>query len=262
MSDTPWIALGAIGSTLGFGVIGWQAFLTAQQGRQNGETLKIAQLIATEAIRARLDGQAPAVTVKLSPPPWEPLAWTPNGMPINNWPHGHTWHFPKDQDGSNRIVLQQTLVAENRSDSRVQVKFDGDLVIPDSGRRPHPAGMLIMEAGDKTAEVYLQRDFTIKELAENYAARQAGQELPHKVTGTVTVDDDRDNGSTDQWNLLLTGCPVEPVPDHDGLWRIVPFHIQLGEGLRNLDYSLLPARQRTHWVSRSQGIKLSDPESA
>jgi hypothetical protein len=42
------------------------------------------------------------------------------------------------------------------------------------------------------------------------------------VLGTVTVEDDRDNGSTDRWDLVLTGCPVEPVPDRDGLWRIAP----------------------------------------
>lgn len=39
--------------------------------------------MAADAIRSRLDSQAPEVTVKLSVPPWEPLAWTNTGMPCN-----------------------------------------------------------------------------------------------------------------------------------------------------------------------------------
>lgn len=101
----------------------------------------------------------------------------------------------------------------------------------------------------RQADVYLQREFTIKELSENFTAKQAGQELPHKVLGTVTAQDDRDNGSTDRWDLVLTGCPVEMVPDRDGLWSIAPWHLTEGSGLRTLDYSLLPPRQRIHWAS-------------
>ncbi|MFI6434943.1 hypothetical protein [Streptomyces sp. NPDC050759] len=82
------------------------------------------------------------------------------------------------------------------------------------------------------------------------------------MLGTVTAQDDRDNGSTDRWDLVLTGCPVEPVPDHDSLWRIAPWHLTEGSGLRTLDYSLLPPRQRIHWVSRARGIQLPAPNGA
>ncbi|MFC1431444.1 hypothetical protein ACEZDB_12405 [Streptacidiphilus sp. N1-3] len=184
--------------------------------------MKVSQLIAADGIRSRLDAQAPEVTVKVSPPPWEPLAWTNTGMPCNTWPHGHTWHFPAEQQGSNRIALQQVLVVENKSDRRVQARFDGDLVVADDNRRPTAIGVLLLEPGESSPEVYLQRDFTIKELSGNFAAREAGQELPHRVLGSVTVEDDRDNGSTDRWDLVLTGCSVVPVADRDSLWMIAP----------------------------------------
>lgn len=254
MSDTFWVALGSIGTTLGFGAVAWQGYLTRS-------SVKVSQLIAADAIRARLDSQAPVVTVKLAPPPWEPLAWTNIGMPCNTWPQGKTWHFPGEQDGANRLVLQQILVVENLSDRRVQARLDGDLVVVSENGRPTTAGVLLLEPGDRSPEVYLQRDFTIKELSENFMARQAGHELPHRVIGSVTVEDDRDNGSTDRWDLVLTGCPVQPVPDREGLWTLAPWHLSEGSGLRTLDYSLLPSRQRLHWVSRARGLQLPPPAS-
>jgi hypothetical protein len=255
MSDTFWVALGSIGGTLAFGGVVWQASLTRA-------SLKVSQLMTADAIRSRLDSQAPGVTLKLSPPPWEPQAWTNTGMPCSTWPPGKTWHFPAEQEGANRLVLQQVLVLENLSDRRVQARFDGDLVVSDEDMRPSAAGVLILSPGEKSPEVHLQRGFTIKELSENFTAKEAGQELPHKVLGTVTVADDRDNGSTDHWDLVLTGCPVEPVPDREGLWRIAPWHLTEGSGLRTLGFSLLPPRQRIHWISRARGVKLPAPDGA
>ncbi|MFB8247320.1 hypothetical protein ACFC5X_20040 [Streptomyces sp. NPDC055952] len=250
-----WDALSSIGTALALGGVVWQGYLTRK-------ALKVSQLMAADAIRSRLDSQAPGVTLTLSPPPWEPLAATSTGMPCNPWPPGHTWHFPEQQDGANRLVLQQVLVLKNISDRRVQARFDGDLVVADEDRRPNAAGVIILEPHTTSREVYLQREFTIKELSENYTAKQAGQELPYTVLGTVTVEDDRDNGITDRWDLVLTGCPIEPYPARDGLWRIAPWHLTEGSGRRTLDYSLLPSRQRTHWVSRARGIQLPAPEGA
>ncbi|MCX5255078.1 hypothetical protein OOK27_13115 [Streptomyces canus] len=255
MSETFWVALGSIGTTLAFGGVVWQGYLTRR-------ALRVSQLMTADAIRSRLDSQAPGVTLKLSAPLWDPLAATNTGMPCNPWPNGHTWHFPAEQDGANRLVLQQVLVLENLSDRRVQARFDGDLVVADEDRRPTAAGVVLLEPGETSRDVFLQREFTIKELSENFTAKQARQELPHKVLGTVTAQDDRDNGSMDRWDLVLTGCPVEPVPDHYGLWRIAPWHLTEGSGLRTLDFSLLPPRQRIHWVSRARGIQLPAPDGA
>ena len=258
MSETFWTALGAIGGTLAFGGVVWQGYLTRQQGYLTRESLKVSQLMTADAIRSRLDSQAPNVTLRLSPPAWEPLAWSSHGMPCNPWPAGHTWHFPRDAEGSNRLALQQVLVLENLSEGRLQVRCEGDLVVA-SENRPTAAGVFLLEPGETSPDIYLQRDFTIKELAENFAARQDGRELPHQVRGTLTVEDDRDNGSTDRWDLVLTGCPVEPDSDREGLWRVAPWHMTEGSGLRTLDYSLLPPRQRIHWVSRARGAQLPAP---
>ncbi|WP_329012256.1 hypothetical protein [Streptomyces sp. NBC_00690] len=149
---------------------------------------------------------------------------------------------------------------ENLSDRRLEARFEGDLVIVDDNTRPSAAGVMVIEPSDSSPEVYLQRDFTIKQLSENFLAREANEELPHKVLGTVMVADDRDNGSTDRWDLTLTGCPVVPVPDHDGLWMIAPWHISEGSGLRTLEHTLLPPRQRIHWVSRARQMQLPAPD--
>lgn len=255
MSETFWVALGSICTALAFGGVVWQGYLTRG-------ALKVSQLMTADAIRSRLDSQAPEVILKLSAPQWDPLAATSSGMPCNPWPPGHTWHFPGEQDGANRLVLQQILVLENLSDRRVQARFDGDLVVADEDRRPTAAGVILLEPGGTSRDVYLQREFTIKELSENFTAEQAGQELPHKVLGTVTALDDRDNGSTDRWDLVLTGSPVLPVPDREGLWMIAPWHLTEGSGLRTLHYNLLPSRQRVHWISRARGIQLPAPEGA
>jgi hypothetical protein len=254
MSDTFWVALGSIGGTLGFAAIAWQASLMRADGKTN-------RLIAADYVRARLDLQAPAVTVQLDGPQWPPYA-APSlgGMPVSPWPADKTWHFPAEQDGANRIYLQQQIIVVNETQRRIQVRFDGDLFTPDADKRIRPTGILIVFPGQRVTNVYLQKQFTVKEMAENYAAREAGDDLPHAATGTVTVDDDRDNGSTDVWQLRLTGCPVQPVPDRDGLWQITPYHITAGEGLRSLDYELLPSRKRTYWISRAKQVALPDPE--
>ncbi|MCZ4101068.1 hypothetical protein [Streptomyces sp. H39-C1] len=254
MSDTFWVALGSIGATAGFFAIAWQAYLARADGKVN-------RLIAADTIRARLDSQAPTVRVTLSPPTWPPLsAPSMGGMPVSAWPHDQLWHFPAQQDGSNRIYLQQQLTVTNASDRRVQIQFDGDLIKAGTDGRTYPAGKFILEPESEGVEVHLQKHFTIKELSENYFARQDDQELPHRVTGTVTVDDDRDNGSTDQWDLVLTGCPVEPVEDRDGLWRVALPHLTEGSGLRTLDFQVLAPRRRTHWISRTKNIPLPSPE--
>jgi hypothetical protein len=253
MSDTFWIALGAIGSTAAFFAIAYQSYETRV-------AVKVSQLIAADAVRGRLDAQVPEVTVRLSPPPWPPLARpTSGGKPVGTWPPGQAWHFPAQEAGSNRIVLQQQLVLENRSERRVQARFEGNLVVFDENNRVAAAGVLLLGPGTQSPEIYLQRDFTIKELSENFTASEAGQELPHQVLGSVTVGDDRDNGSTDRWDLVLTGSPVHPVPDREALWQLALFHIEEGDGLRTMDYSLLPPRQRIHWISRSKGIQLPPP---
>ncbi|MEU3787467.1 hypothetical protein [Streptomyces sp900129855] len=59
MSETFWVALGSIGTTLAFFGVVWQGYLTRG-------ALRVSQLMTADAIRSRLDSQAPGVTLKLS----------------------------------------------------------------------------------------------------------------------------------------------------------------------------------------------------
>ncbi|MBK3584691.1 hypothetical protein JHN49_13490 [Streptomyces sp. MBT57] len=92
MSETFWTAVGAIGATLAFGGVIWQACLTRG-------ALTVSQLMAADAIRSRLDSQAPDVDLKLDPPRWDPYAWNNTGMPCNAWPPATRGTSPQIREG-------------------------------------------------------------------------------------------------------------------------------------------------------------------
>ena len=106
----------------------------------------------------------------------------------------------------------------------------------------------------------LQKDFTIKELAENWDAHQAGEPLPHRVQGVITVHDDRDNGVTNTWNVELTGWPVEPHPTRGSVWVRIPDEPTGESGSRCLTYEHQRTRQRRYWISRQGSMVLPDPQ--
>jgi hypothetical protein len=151
----------------------------------------------------------------------------------------------------------------------VEARFEGDLVLPPSDNNlvlPAPSPTLI-PARDATGSpgefrLYLQNNFTAKEFSENYEAHERGLPLPHRVTGTITVQDDRDNGVVDSWTVSLTGRPIQPHETRGSVWVQVPDHITHGPGLRSLEYELLPPRRRTYWVSRQDQVQLPNPAFA
>jgi hypothetical protein len=83
--------------------------------------------------------------------------------------------------------------------------------------------------------------------------------LPHRATGTIGVQDDRDNGVIDTWTLNLTGCPIQPQETLGSVWITVPYHIIAGPGLRSPEYDLLPPRRRSYRISRRDGLELPNP---
>ncbi|MFD5065398.1 hypothetical protein [Streptomyces sp. NPDC058394] len=250
MSETFWAALSAIATSAALWVIAWQAILTRK-------SVQIQAAVALDSARARLDSQAPDVVVQLEDPTWPPLAWSHMGLPVNPWPHGHIWHFPEREH--ERIVLQTEVVVRHFHSGHLEVTFDGDLV-DDIDGRPRPARSVLLAGEDGEHRVLLYKDFTVKELAENYRAQQDRRPLPHCVQGTITVHDGRDNGVTDTWTLDLTGNPVQPHESRDGAWIVVPDHLTDGSGLRTLAYERRPARRRTYWISRQDGLELPAPQ--
>ncbi|MFF8321996.1 hypothetical protein ACF06V_33180 [Streptomyces bobili] len=262
MSDTFWTALSACATTAAFGAVAWQSILTrhavvtSQRALGTAERALVAsEAVALDAARARLDGQAARISVRISEVPWPPYAWTPSGMPVAPWPNGYEWHFPAKQD--ERIVLQATIVVKNHEQSHLTLDFAGDLYFS-AERRPRAATSNLLFP-EQAITVFLQKDFTIKELSENYEARQARQPLPHRVTGTIAAHDDRDNGVTDTWDVELTGCPVKPVEEREGLWVVAGSNLPDDSGSDSLEYATQPSRTRTYWISRQRGQRLPEP---
>ncbi|WP_371664753.1 DUF6207 family protein [Streptomyces sp. NBC_00280] len=109
--------------------------------------------------------------------------------------------------------------------------------------RPATAVVEIAACDDQTA-------FAVQKLL---AARWATSTATHTT---------RDPGQPGVRLLCYLDVRQEPVPDRDGLWRIAPWHMTEGSGLRTLDYDLLPSRQRIHWVSRTRGIQLPASDGA
>ncbi|MDX3067089.1 hypothetical protein PV518_33780 [Streptomyces sp. ND04-05B] len=261
MSETEWAAIGSIATAAGFLVVAWQSYLTRKAVKVSQDALEVAQnalvaseTVAIDAARARLDAQAPAVSVRLTDIEWPPYAWTPSGMPVGHWPAGYEWHFPEKEN--ERIVLQARVVLENKGDRYVNVEYDGDLV-KEVERRPQPAtphALWPLQGNGLNPNLFLQKEFTVKELSENYEARKEGRPLPHRVTGTITVHDSRDNGVTDVWELELTGCPVRPHESRASVWLV-----DTDTGPDAWEYVSHPPYERTYWVSRRRGDRLPDP---
>ncbi|MFE2540994.1 hypothetical protein [Actinacidiphila glaucinigra] len=263
MSEVHWTELSAgatavtaVISLIALLAVAWQSFLT-----RSGVDVSQAVLLAGD--RGRLDDRAPEVSVRLEEPTWPLLAWSHLGMPCNPWPGGHDWHFPERE--GDRTVLQAAVVLENLSGRAIEARFEGDFAVAAEDNRelraPSPLIVPARETGgaDGEVRVFLQANFTAKELSENYEAREQGLPLPHRAVGTISVRDDRDNGTTDTWDLSLSGCPIQPHETRGSVWVTVPFHITEGSGLRSLEYDLLPPRRRTYWISRRDGIELPAP---
>lgn len=252
MSDTPWIAAQAAAGFLAFGAVAWQAYRIRQGNQVAHRALIASEAMAIDAARARLDAQAPAVTVRLTEPAWPPHGASQFGVIAGEWPAGYEWHFPAKED--ERIVLRARLDIENRNERHVCVEYDGDFVREKGGRR-QPVRSHVLGRNQRIGpNLYLQKDFTIKELSENYEARQEDRPLPHRVTGTVTVHDSRDNGVTDAWELELTGCPVRPDKNRSGIWLV-----DAESGIDSLEFESHPTHQRTYWLSRRRGERLPEP---
>ncbi|MCQ9129983.1 hypothetical protein [Streptomyces hilarionis] len=261
MSDTFWTALSACATAAAFVAVAWQSFLTRSAVVTAQRALIASEAVALDAARGRLDVEAPNVSVKVSDVPWPPLAWTPHGMPIQPFPPGSdVWHFPEKE--TERLVLQAKIEVKNNGTKHVSVEYDGDLIFA-VDNRPSPAPQHLLwptgSGGAVTNSLYLQRDFTIKELSENYEAYQAGQPLPHRVAGTITVHDGRDNGVTDTWKVELSGWPVEPHPTRGSVWHVTRDHLTDGSGARSLIFQVQPSRERTYWISRERGQRLPEP---
>lgn len=105
----------------------------------------------------------------------------------------------------------------------------------------------------------------VEDWIANHRAQHSGRKgteddpdlpLAGVVRGEVAVDDGDDNGVIDIWSLSLTGCPLEPVPDVDGSWRVpsvLPEWVPIT--------ARVSRRQRAYWRSKVRGHELLPPEA-
>jgi hypothetical protein len=256
MSDNFWTALSASATAAAFLAVAWQSVLTRNAVKVAQDALIASEAVALDAARTRLDGHAPHVGMRMTDVPWRPLAWTPTGMPVGAWPTGYEWHFPAKEN--ERIVLQARIAMKNLGGSHLSVDYDGDLCFAVANRALRASSNLI-SPHEEISNLYLQKDFTVKELSENYQAREEGRPLPHKVTGAISIHDGRDNGVTDTWKFALTGCPVQPDENRGSVWLIASDLIIDGTEPNPLNFTLQPPRQRTYWISRERQVRLPEP---
>ncbi|MCM2427992.1 type IV toxin-antitoxin system AbiEi family antitoxin domain-containing protein [Streptomyces sp. RKAG337] len=73
MWDTVWTAVSAVATALALLAVAWQPILTRRALGVAHTALTVSEAVALDAARARLDDQAPEVTVVLDEVPWPPL---------------------------------------------------------------------------------------------------------------------------------------------------------------------------------------------
>jgi hypothetical protein len=248
MSDNFWDALGSVATAAAFIAVAWQSVLTRKAVKVAENALVASQAVAVDTARARLDSAAPEVTVQVFRVLWPPEWPVAEGPPRESMATKE-WRFPAEQN--DRILLGASIRLDNLSGRYVTAEYDGDLTLGRLGL-PSYAEPQTLRQGRHVERVF-QKEFTIKDLSENYEARQAGRPLPHRVTGKITVHDSRDHGVSDTWEVELAGCPVRPDGSRPGVWVI-----DNEAGVGSMECTR-PARQRTYWISRQQQQRLPEP---
>lgn len=244
VAETAGTVASAAAAAVATGLVAWQARLAR---RANAS----AHAVVIDSAKARLDAEAPDLDVRVLAPAWPPLC---DANDSTSHPAGGTvWLLPRDE--------QQTLVCTlpvdltNRGTRDVEVTISGDVRpvtgFTDPAWRP---GQLIedfLTPGREPYRFHLQGTLTLRQCADNQAAREQGRPLPHRIAGVVIATDRRDEGITDRWELMMTGCPIEPVPETENQWRLTADSAV--PQWKNLTVEPV-ARERTYWISRRRGL--------
>jgi hypothetical protein len=231
-------------STLALAVTTWMlARRTKQTVDEAAETRRLTLAMATEATRARLDASAPSVDVELGS-----VVWPPH-MGAGGGPSG----YYGSQIGAGigglaalheheYIALVVPLTVHNASDRTVHVRCNQRALFLQGVPVPEATGPFRVPPGTRM-NLMVQRVKSVPawgELWEDPSLAEADEPIQ------ILIDDGRENGVTDMWNVHLHGTPVRPLPT----WRLVSTTADA-----RLKHELSPS-SRTYFLSRERNEQL------
>ena len=243
---------GTLALAIATGGLGW---FTKKAVDEAGKAREVWTDIALDTARARLDAAAPPVAVFVSTFSWPPKAAAHSGGFTNDWPATQRWTSPSD-DGE-LIALTILVWLRNNSSNLIRATWQGPFRLPNGDLISEGYAENLVPKAD--SPLTFEAAFTLKQWAENWEAAQRGDALPHRVEGSIIVDDMSENGVDDVWHIDLTGAPVERLADDAGKWQIASN--AEGKAGKGAVVWTTPVRHRTYWLSRSRGERLGDTKT-
>ncbi|MEU1843367.1 hypothetical protein [Micromonospora sediminicola] len=181
------------------------------------DSLRVSQVVALEAAKARLDARAPVLRVMKQSVQAEVLWWES--------PMGDREVLPNSQelrrtkDDALKLVMGANFLIRNEGAVAVEVTLNGGFYR--LGKRPLRRLDSVSLAPGESSTVRLEEPRTLVEWTENWSAQERGaQSLPQTIVGEVICSDAFDDGVIDRWRLELWCWPVRPVPDDLSAWRV------------------------------------------
>ena len=249
-----WTIVAVLVAAIGSAIVAWQALETHRTTTLSQRALDSSNALAIDSARTRMDQDAPRVDVYV-----EQVSVLPGGPGASGAGAGATgagaraepgrrWRLPEDAE---RVLQVQALVrvVNLMADRTTHLKVLG---MQDASLR---AGTEILLNPGTSLAYSLTAAFTLGQWAENWEARQAGQDVPNLVNGCVVSGDDRDEGVEDTWPLRLLAWPIQPAGDGNGAW-------QTTRGIAGTDWfqiAIRPLRERRYWISQSRNMPLPEP---
>ncbi|MEU6367426.1 hypothetical protein ABZ876_17235 [Streptomyces sp. NPDC046931] len=250
VAETAGTVASAAAAAVATGLVAWQARLAR---RANAS----AHAVVIDSAKARLDAEAPDLDVRVLAPEWPPLH---DANDSTSHLAGDTvWSLPGDEEKT--LVWTLPVDLANRGTRDVEVSISGDIrpvtELADPAWHPgQPIEDFLMPAREPY-RFHLQGTLTLRQCADNWGAREQGRPLPHRIAGVVSATDRRDEGVTDRWELVMTGCPIEPVPETEDQWRLTADSVVPQWKILTVEPV---ARERTYWISRRRGVKYPSVE--
>lgn len=256
-----WVASGA--AVVAACVVAWQSLETRRSAnasekavRAASEALELTREQAAEAVRARIDEAMPRIAVTApDEPEWPPLE--PSGsiggepQPLTFGLDGSPMHMPRDK--ARMITVRVEVLVINDSDAHVVVNCPG-LV----DQKLSPLGAVRLEPNGVLRGAWFAVTHSLEDWITVYRARQSGTPL-RPTSGRVYYLDPADTGATDSWEIAIDGCPIEPVEDREGMWRIIGAPLPLSGRLGAMGVGPI-LRERLYYLSKSRNQPLPEPE--